>query len=216
MGLFRPYERTAKSDRKRTATVPEAPKEASKKSSSEPVKAQGAETATVERTKVRRRGEKKAPTPTRREAEAARMERLHPNLSPKEQRKAARQARYRAQQEAWDSVEKSPERQLVRDFVDARWTVVEFLMPMMILVMAVMLVAMNNLQLTLYVGMALYGLMFLGIINIIFMWRSFKKLLVERIPGARTKGLLWYMINRAMMIRRFRRPAPRIERGADF
>ena len=34
-----------------------------------------------------------------------------------------------------------------------------------------------------------------------------------RSPEASTRGLLMYMFNRSLMIRRFRQPTPRIKRG---
>lgn len=202
MGLFRPYERTEKAERERRSTVP-----------SKPVATTTAPEEPQSQRIVVRRGEKKGATPTRKEAEAARMERLNPTRSPKEQRKADRQAKYRAQQESWDRVEKGPERQLLRDFIDTRWTIAEFLMPAMILIMALMLVTMNNVQLSFYVALGLWGVFLLAIMNIWVMWRSFKQLLAERVPNANKRGLLMYMVNRSMMIRRFRRPGPRIRRG---
>lgn len=206
MALFRPYERTNKDERQSTSTVPEAPK-------NEPP---GTEGAPAQEKIVVRRREKKGPTPTRREAEAARMERLHPTLSRKEQRKADRQAKFESQAEAWEKVESSPERVLLRDYVDARWTVAEFMMPAMILIMALMMVTMSNPLLSSYIALSLWVILLFAIINIWMMWRGYKKLLAERVPNATTRGLLMYMINRAMMIRRFRRPAPRINRGEEI
>lgn len=210
MGLFRPYERTEKSERQRTSTVPEK--------AAQPATTPADEVAdTVEGgRKVVTRAAKKGATPTRKEAEAARMQRLHPNLSPKDQRKADRRAKFESQQQMWDKVERSPERQLLRDYVDARWTVAEFMMPAMILIMALMMVTMNSTTWSAYVAFGLWGIFILAIINIAVMWRSYKRLLAERHPGTPTKGLLMYMINRAMMIRRFRRPGPRISRGEAF
>lgn len=205
MGLFRPYERTEKTERQRTSTVRRGSRTASAEPAGQP--------AAAEKITVTRGGAKAGPTPTRKEAEAARMQRLHPSLSPKEQRKADREARFRSQQEAWDRIERSPERALLRDFVDTRWTIAEFMMPAMILIMALMMVTMNNVQLSFYVSMSLWGIFILAVINVAIMWRSYKQLLDERIPGANRKGLLMYMINRSMMIRRFRRPSPRIKRG---
>lgn len=207
MGLFRPYERTDKSERKRQSTVPA--KAVATTTTADP----GVPSEKV----VVRRGEKKAPTPTRREAEAARMARLHPNQSPKEQRKAARQARFKSQQETWEKVERSPERTLLRDFVDTRWTVSEFLMPAMILIMAAMLAVSGmgeaGFVASTYIAFGLWFIFILAIINIWIMWRGYKQLLDERMPNANRKGLLMYMVNRSMMIRRFRRPGPRVKRG---
>ena len=212
MGLFRPYERTDKSTRARTSTVPEKVKKAPDANAATPTETQEPTSPTSGK-KVIRRGEKTGPTPTRKEAEAARMERLHPNLSKKERKKAEREARYKAQTEAWERVEKSPERTLLRDFVDTRWTLAEFMMPFMLIILAAMFVFMSNIEVTTIIAFLLWGFFFATLINIFIMWRSFKKLLAERVPNAHTKGLLMYMMNRAIMIRRFRRPLPRIKRG---
>lgn len=141
------------------------------------------------------------------------MERLHPTLTPKQQRKADRVARESARMEAMDRVEASPERQLLRDYVDTRWTINEFLFPGMILIMAATMLTINNVALSSYIAFGLWILMAMAIINTWIMWRGFKRLLAERHPGAEKRGLLMYMFNRAMMIRRFRRPTPRIARG---
>ena len=211
MGLFRPYERSEKSERKHTSTVPESPKVSP--ASTAATSTVDAEPTSGSTKKVVRRGEKSGPTPTRKEAEAARMQRLHPNLSKKERKKAEREARYKAQSEAWERVERSPERTLLRDFVDTRWTLAEFMMPVMILILVAMFVFMTSVQASTIIAFVLWGFFFATLINIWFMWRSFKRLLAERVPNARKKGLLMYMMNRAIMIRRFRRPSPRIKRG---
>lgn len=212
MALFRPYERTNKDERKSTSTVPESSGKYAESSSEAPKPT--SDTASSEKIVVHRR-EKKGPTPKRREAEAARMERLHPTLSPKEQRKRDREAKYEAQAATWEKIESSPERVLLRDFVDARWTAAEFMMPAMILIMALMMATMSNPALSSYIALLLWVVLIIAGIQLWFMWRSYKKLLAERVPNASKRGLLMYMINRAMMIRRFRRPAPRNNRGDD-
>lgn len=214
MGLFRPYERSS--------STPTQKEEGSRRSSlipssKTPVPAPTPETPVDEaptRTTVTRGPRiKDAPTKTRRQAEAERMERLHPSLTPKQQRKADRQARADARMEAMDRAELSPERVLLRDFVDSRWTINEFVLPGMILIMAATMVTISNVVLSSWVALGLWVLMIMAFINTAFMWRSYKKLLAERLPGTPTRGLLMYMFNRALMIRRFRRPAPRIARG---
>ncbi len=208
MGLFRPYERKTDDGSKteRTRLVPEA--KAKAKTATKTVEA-------PEKVKVTRRAHapKSEPTMTRKQAEAARMERLHPNLSPAEQRKADRAARAKARMEAWDKVEASPERVLARDFIDTRWTVTEFMLPAMLVIMAGTMATINNIRLSTYIGLLLWVVLIMSFINTWIIWRSFKRLLAQRHPNAGTRGLLMYMYNRALMIRRFRRPAPRINRG---
>ncbi len=215
MALFRPYERTDSTPSKDriSALTPKGEKASAKAAKADapaPAAAEPTQPTPEARHAVRR---KQGATPTRRAAEAARMERLHPTLTPKQQRKADSAAKSRARAEAWDRVEKSPERQLLRDYVDTRWTAAEFMMPAMILVMAAVMVTMNNVVLSSWISMSLWVMLAITIINVAIMWRGFKKLLAERHPGAPTRGLLVYMFNRSLMIRRFRQPAPRIKRG---
>lgn len=221
MALFRPYERkqTKSTDQMSTLT-PKGAKAAEKaeKVDKAPAKAvdpqanpQVAATETAEKIKVTRT--KEGATPTRRQAEAARMERLHPSLTPKQQRKADADARRQSRAEAWERTENSAARALVRDYVDTRWTAAEFMLPTMILVMVGTMITMGDPVLSSTIALMLWVLLLITIINVAFMWRGFKKLLAERHPGEPTRGLLVYMFNRALMIRRFRQPGARIKRG---
>ena len=67
-----------------------------------------------------------------------------------------------------------------------------------------------------YIALGLWVLLGLSFINTAVMWINFKKVLAERVPGASKRGLLMYMFNRSLMIRRFRRPPPRVVRGASI
>ena len=215
MALFRPYERneSAKTDRIQSLTPKgekAAAKAAAKTAPTAPAAAPEAEQPTAP-AGIRK---KQGATPSRKAAEAARMERLHPTLSPKEQRRADARAKSAARMDSWSRIEQSPERQLLRDYVDTRWTVAEFMLPLMILLMALSMISIQAApQISYYVTLALWPLMIMAIINVAIMWRGFKKLLAERHPGASTKGLLMYMMNRSIMLRRFRQPGPRIKRG---
>jgi DUF3043 family protein len=61
--------------------------------------------------------------------------------------------------------------------------------------------------------LVMYAFIFAVIIDTAIMWRGFKKLLATRLPRATPRGLLMYGMNRAMQIRRFRMPPPRVKRG---
>lgn len=215
MGLFRPYERTDKKTGTgragRVSLTPRSEPAQAPTPADAPAADAGAGSGKIV---VPRQPQKKAaPTRTRKQAEAERMERLHPTLTPKEQRRKDRAARADAQAEAFDRQERSPERVLLRNFLDSRWTINEFMLPGMILIMAAVMLTTNNLALSSYIALGLWVLMGAAVINTFFMWRSFTKVLDQRLPGTSRRGLLMYMFNRAMMIRRFRRPAPVIPRG---
>ncbi|MEZ5087686.1 MAG: DUF3043 domain-containing protein [Tessaracoccus sp.] len=215
MGLFRPYERTAKKPGDQTTDL--TPKAPAAKSTSAPEQKTADATTGQEKIVIQRPRKKEGATPTRRQAEAARMERLHPSLTPKQQRKADREARYEARMQAMDRVERSGPRVLLRDFVDTRWTIAEFMLPAMILLMSISMATMGwSITVSNYIAGGLWLLLLLTFINIGIMWRGFKKVLAERYPGTPTKGMLMYMFNRALMIRRFRRPAARIKRGEGY
>ena len=86
-------------------------------------------------------------------------------------------------------------------------------MPGMLVIMAAGMALVNYPVLSTMVMLSLWVLLILSLINTWIMWRSFKRLLLQRHPRAELRGLLMYMYNRSLMIRRFRRPTPRIKRG---
>ena len=235
MGLFRPYERKApdaidptEGDQpipaggRISSLTPKGEKRANKRDASQPVSpASPAQPSTTKRsgaTQVvtRTPQKKQGATPTRKQAEADRMQRLHPSLSKSDQRRANRDSKYKARVDTWDKVEGSPERTLLRDYVDVRWTVTEFLLPIMMLLMVSVIATSAWPAVSFYIGTGLWLMLALSIINTAVMWNGFKKVLAERVPDAPRRGLLMYMFNRALMIRRFRRPGPRVVRGASI
>lgn len=160
-------------------------------------------------------GKKAAPTPTRREAEAARRQRLNPQLSPKEAKARARQVQMEAREREFAAQESGPARTLMRDHVDARFNPAEFAMPVLLAIMAATLIPamLPYIQWLLYVSWAYIALM---ILDVVLMWRSFKRLLAERLPNSPLRGLLMYGFNRQMTFRRWRRPSPRVKRGEAY
>lgn len=228
MGLFRPYEQGKHEPVKTATKTAEAPAEPAASATSSQTtspkttspktpmdaEAASASSATTDGPRVRT---KQGPTRSRAEAEAARLERLHPTLTKKEQRAQSRSNDRVERQRRWTDTENSPERVLLRDYVDARWTVSEFVIPLAILDMAA---SIGLARFGLWAGYAtaafMWALFAAMILNVWFLWRGFKRELADRVPGASPRGLLNYMINRAMWIRRFRRPSPRINRGDAY
>ncbi len=206
MGLFRPYEQGKHEPikQKSTRTVPESPV-----SADSPAEADVTDTTEAPARKGR-------PTPSRAEAQAARMERLHPTLTPKQQRAQSRMADRLERQRRWEVTESTPERLLLRDYVDSRWTFTEFIIPLAIIDMAISIGAAQWPVASMITSLVMTAI-FLGmVVNIAWMWSRFKTELRRRIPTARRRGLLMEMMNRMITIRRFRRPAPRISRGDSY
>ena len=190
MALFRPYDRSEKA-------LPE-PKPAVTADQAKPAK-------------------KEVPTPSRREAEAARRERLNPTLSPKEMRVKERQSRNALRDEQFVRTESAPGKVLLRDFIDSRRSVAGYSMPVLMVTLAISLLASSfSADAAFFVTWLTYGVFALIALDIFVMWRKFKKLHAERLPNEPTKGLLAYMLNRSINLRRLRLPAPRVKPGDEI
>lgn len=215
MGLFRPYERkdSAASSDQIASLTPKGQKAAAK-SAAKSLTGVGTEAAAEPVADAAKGPQRKSePTRSRRQAEAERMEKLHPTLTPREQRRAASRAKQATRAEAFERQEGQPERVFARDYLDTRWSINEFIMPLFILIMAATMATMANVALSAYILAAMWVLIGMVVINMFFIWRGFKKEFAKRFPKSATKGLLLYMFNRSIMLRRFRQPAPRIKRG---
>jgi hypothetical protein len=158
-------------------------------------------------------------TPSRAEREAARKRPLVPS-DRKEAAKNARaqntEARERARagmaagDERYLTVrDKGAQRRFVRDYVDARWTVAEFLMGLMIFVLVLMfLPAVQN-----YGIFVLWGFVALAAIDAFVMCFTMRRRLAAKF-GTIERGLNVYAVMRAMQFRFMRLPKPQVKRGA--
>jgi Protein of unknown function (DUF3043) len=161
-------------------------------------------------------GKKDRPTPTRKEAEAARRQRVTTTLNKKEARQAASRHARAERMRAISAREATPERALMRDYIDARFNLGEFLLPSVVVILAVTIVGSYWPTATLISTLAMYLFILVVIADEYLMWRGFKKVLAARLPKASPRGLLLYGITRSTQIRRFRRPAPRVKRGGIY
>ena len=162
-------------------------------------------------------GAKKArPTPSRKEAEAARRQRVVQTYSKKESRALTSQQNRANRMKAVNAREAAPEKALMRDYVDARFNLGEFLLPSVVVILAISIVGTRFPAVTAISTLAMYvfilGVLFDGFL----MWRGFKRLLAERMPRTSPKGLLMYGMTRSTQIRRFRMPPVRVKRGAKI
>ena len=155
---------------------------------------------------------KGGPTPTRKQAEAARRERLTKTVDKKE---AARQQRTE-RQKATLARDATPEKALARDYVDSRRHIGEFLLPGMIVILGATLAYSLAPAISMYATIFMYVFILAVAVDSFMMWRGFKKVLADRLLKSSSRGLTFYVINRSIQIRRFRMPAPRIKRGESF
>ncbi len=161
-------------------------------------------------------GKKDRPTPTRKEAEAARRQRMSTTLSKKESRAAAGRQSRSDRMRAISAREATPEKILMRDYIDARFNIGEFLLPSVVVILAVTVLGSYWPRVTLIATLAMYLFILAVFVDGYLMWRGFKKVLAARLPKTSPKGLLLYGMTRSTQIRRFRSPAPRIKRGEAY
>jgi hypothetical protein len=110
--------------------------------------------------------------------------------------------------------DRGPVRKLVRDIVDARRNVGSFFLA--IAGVALIGTVVPSLVVRNYASFLLFGFFLLMIVDSVILSRRIKKKVGERFPEtAKTRGLVWYGISRATMIRRWRFPKPDVPLGAD-
>lgn len=156
------------------------------------------------------------PTPTREEALAARMAALHPKLSKSDLRKQEREADRKRQISALAEAESKPERVLLRNYIDSRWSLGEFFMPLVLLMLIGLFLTSRSPVLATFFTLFVYVFLFACIINIVIAWRGFRRELADRLPKAGTKGLAMMFATRMLSIRRFRTPGPAIPRHGKY
>jgi hypothetical protein len=159
---------------------------------------------------------KDRPTPSRKEAEAARRQRVNRTLTPKEAKRLNSQQSREQRMRAVNAREAAPEKALMRDYVDARFSLGEFLLPSLVVILAASFLTTVYRNASAITTLLMYVFILLVLLDSSLMWRGFKRVLAERLPGASTRGLLMYGVNRSIQIRRFRLPAPRLKRGDRY
>lgn len=155
---------------------------------------------------------KSGPTPTRKQAEAARRQRLTHQVTKKEARRMQSAERMKAIR----ARDNTPEKALLRDYIDARRNVGEFLLPGLVVILGASFLYQILPNITLISTVLMYVFILVVLLDSFLMWRGFKRVLAQRLPRSNSKGLLMYAMNRSIQIRRFRMPAPRIKRGQAY
>ena len=167
------------------------------------------------------------PTPKRSVAEAKRRQpiagssRAPAAPRTKEEKAKARTNRtnrYEAMRkgEAWalNPRDRGPARALARDFVDSKRRVSEYYMYILVVLLAAVFVRSTAAQRI--ISPLVLVLIVVIVIDASLIRRSLFRLMAERLPNESTRGLTMYAVMRALQIRRFRMPAPRVRPGDKF
>ena len=163
------------------------------------------------------------PTPKRKDAQAQNLRPLVPKDrdASRKAAKARTHERENAEYEAMQTgdvnhmpkAERLPWRIYIRDYVDARFNLGEFFIPVAFVILVVSIfVTYKWPTLALPLMVLMYVYLFAVIIDIAIMWRKLKKKLIEKYGeksvarGMRSASYAW---SRAIQIRRWRLPKPR-------
>ncbi len=166
------------------------------------------------------------PTPTRKEAEAARKQALKIPKDPKAAKRAARDRDRQARAEqraalmagderALPARDQGPTRRYIRDFVDSRFTIAEWFIFIALAVLVLGFIPVPSVQLG--VSVAWMALIIIVALDEIWLLVRLHAKLRSYFPDkADRKGASLYAILRSLQMRRFRLPPPRVKRGQQL
>jgi Flp pilus assembly protein TadB len=166
------------------------------------------------------------PTPSRKEAELARKQRVKPVLdrrsaaradrtATREQRLKARQALLDGDERALPARDRGPVRRFARDYVDARRTIGELMLPSMVLFIPLSfgISAFKGTVVGVYVTLAVYLYMLLMIGGTAMVAHRVKAAAKQRFPDDDVRGVGIYGAMRSIQLRRWRLPKPKVRVG---
>ncbi|MFF1653746.1 DUF3043 domain-containing protein [Streptomyces sp. NPDC058255] len=162
------------------------------------------------------------PTPKRSEAQTQRRSVANTPTTRKEAAKRQRDDR-RAQMERQRQAlasgderylparDKGPVRKFARDFVDSRFCVAEFFLPLAVVILVLSMVRVGSLQ---NIALLLWLVVIvLIVVDSIGTAIRLKKQLSARFPDLPKKGAVAYALMRTLQMRRLRLPKPQVKRG---
>lgn len=165
---------------------------------------------------------KGAPTPKRKDQEAARKRPLVPNdrkaskeaerVAIQDQRQKMRQALDTGDEKYLPLRDKGPQKRFVRDYVDARFSLGEYLMFGALLFVVISLIVPSTSEQITYVLVG-FWIMFLAVfVDVFILSRKLRKRLTDKF-GDVERGAVWYGCMRALQFRKLRLPKPQVKRG---
>jgi hypothetical protein len=162
------------------------------------------------------------PTPTRKEAEAARKARAKVPRTRKEIAAAQKASRGESNAQVRQAMrsgddrylparDKGPVRRFIRDYVDSRFSFIEMLIPLMLIVLVLGWV--GSKAVSSYANVAMLSVFALILIDLVRLRFRIRRELAERFPDTPTKGLAYYAITRSLQMRFMRLPKAQVKIG---
>ena len=172
-----------------------------------------------------RPGAKGRPTPTRKEAEAAARARAKVPRTRKEQLAAQRSARSESSARMREAMkngderylpprDRGPVRRFIRDFVDSRFTLIELMVP--ILIVSMVLGYSGNEQMMRAGNTLLFATLMLIVMDAVFLRLRLRRELARRFPDEPRKGTTLYAVMRSMQMRFMRMPKTQVRIGQQL
>jgi hypothetical protein len=164
---------------------------------------------------------KNAPTPSRAQQEAARKRPLVPNdrkLAAKQARAKQAEARERARvgmavgdERYLPARDRGPQKKYVRDYIDARFSIGEVLIPVMFAVIILTLVPSPEVQM---IGiLALWAFFLVAVLDVVVLGFILTRKIKEKFGEDKAERVRWYAAMRALQLRPLRLPKPQVKRG---
>ncbi|MGW0827588.1 DUF3043 domain-containing protein [Streptomyces sp. NPDC002845] len=162
------------------------------------------------------------PTPKRSEAQAQRRSVASTPTTRKEAAKRSRDERRAALEKQRQALatgderylparDKGPVRKYARDFVDSRFSVAEFFLPLAVVILVLSMVRVASLQnIALLLWLFVIVLIVVDSVGLAF---RLKKQLRTRFPDENLRGAVAYALMRTLQMRRLRLPKPQVKRG---
>jgi hypothetical protein len=162
------------------------------------------------------------PTPSRKEAEAAAKARAKVPRTRKEMAAAQKAARGQSSAQVRQAMrtgddrflparDKGPVRRFIRDYVDSRFSFIELLIPLMLVVL--ILGWSGNPTVATYANLAMLSVLLLIVVDLFRLRFRLKRELTARFPDETTKGTTYYAVARSMQMRFMRLPKTQVKVG---
>jgi hypothetical protein len=167
-------------------------------------------------------GGKGRPTPTRKEAQAAARERARAGIDKKAAQKVLREKRNESNRKMRAGLrsgeerflparDQGPVRRFVRDWVDSRLSVAEFLLPLLIVIMVLQASGSRRMQ-SFSSGLWVATILLL-LVDTFWIRMRLRRALNQRFPDENLKGTTFYAMMRMLQLRFMRLPKARVKIG---
>ncbi|HZK58599.1 MAG TPA: DUF3043 domain-containing protein [Cryobacterium sp.] len=160
-------------------------------------------------------------TPSRKKQEAANKRPLVPGdrkLAAKQARAKSMEARDRArlgmaagEEKYLPQRERGPQKRFARDYVDARFSVGEFMIPVMFLV--ILLTFFPDPAVQTYGILALWSFFLVAVVDSVVLGFILTRKMENKFGKGKVERVRWYAAMRALQLRPMRLPKPQVKRG---